>query len=136
MTHLDDLVPLSYWVDAEMFGAIIFASLPALRQLFTHYKQYHTLRRVEDSTNPSRHPSTKDSFSSSYRTRKFLGSSSTAARTRIADAQPPASEGIARRTDVYIELDDVEASNERWRGPEVWSIKQEPSRDSVRGHAS
>ena len=29
------LVPLSYWTAAEMYGAIIFASLPALRQLLS-----------------------------------------------------------------------------------------------------
>ena len=43
------LVPLSYWTAAEMYGTIIFASLPALRQLLSLL-----YRKVSSNNSPSR----------------------------------------------------------------------------------
>ena len=44
------LVPLSYWTAAEMYGAIIFASLPALRQLLSLVKRKLTSSEEDDQT--------------------------------------------------------------------------------------
>ena len=43
MRPLDDWVDQTYWQVAEQYGGIIFASLPAIRQLTSHWKQTHSL---------------------------------------------------------------------------------------------
>ena len=134
LTSLDDLVPLSYWVDAEMFGAIIFASLPALRQLYTHYKQHKTLSRIK--TSPYRGSS--DATSSGNQARKFSCQKSirTGADSGAIRMQSLRNGEIGRQKDVYIELNDAESGRNRRYGSQGNTSGQDSSLDDLRGHAA
>ena len=48
-TNQDDWVDQTYWQIAEQYGGIIFASLPAIRQLSAHWKQTHSLKASKSS---------------------------------------------------------------------------------------
>ena len=91
----DALIPYSYWLDGELFGAIIFASLPAIRQLFTHYMNHGTFRRSTGKR--------------SYQSRRTFPIS-TNSKTEVGTGMKKmhGREEIGRQTDVYVELDDVD----------------------------
>ena len=111
LTHwTGDLVPLTYWTAAEMFGATIFASLPALHQLRTHYSEHHSFGRPKGS---SSYGSRMQRFFSSKGSSRAGGGP-----TATIGSSGAAEEGAIRRTtDVYIELTE---------GP-----SHEPSREGI-----
>ena len=119
-----DLVPLLYWQFAEMYGAIIFASLPALRQLFSHYQKYRTFRKEHTSYGYGG-SSSKASRTTHASTPNTLNGTNTSTSARGIGAKNVAMgrNEVGRQTDLYVELNDIEAgrgmrseSFERLRG--------------------
>lgn len=123
LTTSDALIPWSYWLDGELFGAIIFASLPALHQLFSHYTTHGTLKKVGKPSYHSRKPSAP------------IFTSSTA-EGGLSKVKAHGREEIACQTDVYVELDDVENARPETLGGRVYTPGYGTSLDDLRGHAA
>ena len=95
LTRVGDLVPLTYWTGAEVFGLIIVASLPATHQIAKHYREHNTFTRIQSNSNQSssRLAGIKNKF-----TRR---STPTGSMERLKGHS-----GIKKTTDVSIELQE------------------------------
>ncbi|KAL9088128.1 MAG: hypothetical protein Q9159_003246 [Coniocarpon cinnabarinum] len=94
-----------------MYCAIIFASLPALRQLFTHWQTYGTFLPAtgEPSYGYSQGSRVHTKGASTPNTLNDYGSN-TVSRTGIGAKNFQRHE-VGRQTDVYVELNDLEGGN-------------------------
>lgn len=120
-----------------MYGAIIFASIPALRQLYAHVYEFKTLGRSSASWTP--HSGGSSNFNSYFRSRKRSMPNVTAVTRHDSHAAPLKSDppgAITRTTDVYIELEDADG-REREGGRREWKYQREenPADWAERGHS-
>ncbi|KAL9054496.1 MAG: hypothetical protein Q9162_004142, partial [Coniocarpon cinnabarinum] len=99
-----DLVPLTYWIGAEVYGLIIIASLPAMHQLNNHYHEHQTFNRiVGDSSQTSSKLATLKS--------KFTKRNTSDTTSVEMFNHPPA---ITKTTDVTVELQDQRHVRNMW----------------------
>ncbi|KAI9668867.1 MAG: hypothetical protein M1831_000937 [Alyxoria varia] len=123
-------VPLTYWSLAEAFGAVIFASLPALHQLWKHVRNQKTMRRTQPGAR-TLFPWASARFltaSSARLTRKM--SSLWEGRTskpggsfgELDERVDPGQVGIRKTTHTYAEVIDQPPSRVHW--PEIRSEHQ------------
>lgn len=120
-----DMVPLSYWTAAEMNGAVIFASVPALRQLYAHVSEFKTLGRSTSKT-PYTGSGGGGSLSSYIRSRKrFTPAVVTRRENHSALKSDPQGGDITRTTEAYIELEDVDNLDAGGRGDKTASYLAE-----------
>lgn len=88
-----------------MYGAIIFSSLPALRQLCTHVQTFRTLKPSSGSSGSG--PSIGSTLKSRSRKRS-VPNINLVMENESQRALREHENGVRRTTDVYVELEDME----------------------------
>ena len=92
-----------------MYGAIVFASLPAMRQLWSHTRQFKTVLRPSKAM----YTSGNSHYSNSGRTKQAFTPAATrsTAQSYGHTVQGTANNEIGQQTDLYVELNDLEHGN-------------------------